>query len=113
MLTLPLEYIEKKGKTLLSMLKKIENSNMFIKLFKLSSRAGGGSLPLLELPSICVGIKINGMSVNAVEKHMRENTPPIIGRIEEDYFIMDLRTINNDELSIVENALSKMPGKAL
>lgn len=112
MLTLPLEYIEKKGKLLLDMLKKLKNSDMSIKLFRLSSRAGGGSLPLLELPSICVGIKINGMSVNAVEKHMRENTPPIIGRIEENYFIMDLRTLKNDELSIIENALNKMPGKA-
>jgi L-seryl-tRNA(Ser) seleniumtransferase len=51
------------------------------------------------------------MSVNAVEKHMRENTHPIIGRIEEDYFIMDLRTIKNDELAIIENALSKIPKK--
>ena len=112
MLTLPLEDIEKKGEMLLNMLKKLKNSDMSVKLFRLSSRAGGGSLPLLELPSICVGIKINGMSVNAVEKHMRENTPPIIGRIEENYFIMDLRTIKNDELSIIENALNKMPGKA-
>jgi seryl-tRNA(Sec) selenium transferase len=53
------------------------------------------------------------MSVNAFEKYMRENTPPIIGRIEKDYFIMDLRTIKNDELLIVENALSKMHRKVL
>ena len=112
MLTIEPEYIEKKGKMLLDMLNKIENSNMSVKLFKLSSRAGGGSLPLLELPSICVGIKIKGISVNAVEKHMRENTPPIIGRIEEDCFIMDLRTIKSDELSIIENALEKMQRKA-
>ncbi|MCJ7615671.1 MAG: L-seryl-tRNA(Sec) selenium transferase [Desulfobacterales bacterium] len=108
MLTLPLEYIEKKGERLLDMLKELNNPYMSVKLLKLSSRAGGGSLPLLELPSICVGIKIDGMSANAIEKYLRENTPPIIGRIEEDYFIMDLRTIQNDELPIVENALSKM-----
>jgi len=53
------------------------------------------------------------MSANAIEKYLRENTPPIIGRIEEDYFIMDLRTIQNDELPIVENALSKMHRKVL
>ncbi|MBU2522023.1 MAG: L-seryl-tRNA(Sec) selenium transferase, partial [Proteobacteria bacterium] len=113
MLTLPLESIEKKGKKLLDMLKELNNPYMSVKLLKLSSRAGGGSLPLLELPSICVGIKIDGMSANAIEKYLRENTPPIIGRIEEDYFIMDLRTIQNDELPIVENALSKMPRKVL
>ena len=105
MLTLPLEHIEKKSNRLLCMLKNLKNPDISVKLFKLSSRVGGGSLPLLELPSICVGIQINGMSANAVEKRMRENNPPIIGRIEKNYFIMDLRTIKNDELPIIENAL--------
>ena len=114
-LTLPLEYIEKKGNRLLCMLKNLNNPDISVKLFKLSSRVGGGSLPLLELPSICVGIKINGMSANAVEKYMRKNTPSIIGRIEKNYFIMDLRTIKNDELPIIEirfRNVDKMTGKA-
>jgi L-seryl-tRNA(Ser) seleniumtransferase len=112
MLTLPLESIEKRGEKLLAMLKGLNNSYMSVKLLKLSSRAGGGSLPLLELPSICVGIKVDGMSANSIEKYLRENTPPIIGRIEEDCFIMDLRTINNDELTIIENAFGKILRKA-
>ncbi len=39
---------------------------------------------------------------------MRGNDIPIIGRIEEDRFIMDLRTIQDDELPIIKNAFENM-----
>jgi len=39
---------------------------------------------------------------------MRRNTTPIIGRIEEDMFIMDLRTIKDEEFGIIEAALENM-----
>jgi L-seryl-tRNA(Ser) seleniumtransferase len=39
---------------------------------------------------------------------MRSNEIPIIGRIEEDRFIMDLRTIQDDELPIIKKAFDNM-----
>ena len=90
------------------MLEDIGNVRMYIELINLSSKADGGTLPLLDLPSKCVGIKVQGMSANNIEKQMRENRPPIIGRIEEDFFIMDLRTIQDDELAIIETAFNNM-----
>ena len=74
-------------------------------LLDLSSKTGGGSLPIMDLPSKCVGIRIRGMSANVIEKFMRNNMPPVIGRIEDDIFIMDLRTIQEDELSIIEKSI--------
>ena len=47
-----------------------------------------------------------------VEEQMRNNELPIIGRIEEDLFIMDLRTILDDELPIIKNAVEHMLKKA-
>ena len=76
------------------------------------SKAGGGSLPLLELPSRCVGIRIQGLSVNRLERAMRQFSPPIIGRIEENLFLMDLRTIQDDELAIIESAFSDILKRA-
>ena len=90
------------------MLKNISNSRMEIKLIDRSSRAGGGSLPLLDLPSKCVAIKVKEISADAIKEFMRRNTPPIIGRIEEDLFVMDLRTIQDDELQFIELAFSGM-----
>jgi len=108
MLTLPVGKIELKAKKLLKMLEKIKDQRLKIKLISLSSMAGGGSLPLLNLPSKCLGIRIKGFSPNRVEKFMRENSPPIIGRIEDEQYIMDPRTILNDELPIITEAFKSL-----
>jgi len=108
MLTLPIGYIETRAIELANMLGNIGDSRMFVTLIDLSSRPGGGALPLLKLPSKGVGVKVQGVSVNFIEKKMRSNKIPIIGRIEEDRFIMDLRTILDDELPIIENAFDNM-----
>jgi len=112
MLTLPLAHIETKAKELAKKLENIGDARMSATLIDLSSRPGGGALPLLKLPSKGVGIKVQGISANTIEKQMRSNEIPIIGRIEEDLFIMDLRTILDDELSIIKNALDNMLKKA-
>ena len=67
-------------------------------------------MPLLELPSRCLGIRVRGMSANALEKNMRANDPPIIGRIEDDAYIMDPRTLNDDDLPIIRKAFEKILG---
>jgi L-seryl-tRNA(Ser) seleniumtransferase len=43
---------------------------------------------------------------------MRSNNPPIIGRIEDDLFVMDLRTIQEGELSVIEAAFENLIQKA-
>jgi hypothetical protein len=37
---------------------------------------------------------------------MRENTPTVIGRIEVERFIMDLRTVQDNELNIIRDAVA-------
>ena len=108
MLTLPFSQIEKKAKKLGTMLKKIGDSRINIQLVNISSTAGGGALPLLNLPSKGVGVKIQNMSPNAIETYMRTNESPIIGRIEEDIFIMDLRTVQDNELTIIKDAFENL-----
>ncbi|MDJ0856327.1 MAG: L-seryl-tRNA(Sec) selenium transferase, partial [Desulfobacterales bacterium] len=68
------------------------------------ARAGGGSLPLLEIPSQCLMVQREGLSAQAIERFMRRELPPIIGRIENDVFILDLKTVQEDELAVIETA---------
>jgi len=112
LMTLPLDHIESNAKALFEMLENIGDQRLSADLIDIFSRPGGGSLPLLKLPSKGVGVKVQGISANAVEKQMRNNECPIIGRIEEDLFIMDLRTILDDELQLIENAFKHMLKKA-
>jgi len=86
----------------------IGGSRLAINLVDLSSKAGGGALPLLELPSKCLRIRIQGLSANKLEKSMRQNTPPIIGRIEDDAYVIDPRTLLDDDLPIIRTAFEKL-----
>jgi L-seryl-tRNA(Ser) seleniumtransferase len=112
MIMLPLEEIQKRAHRLVDGLKKISDSRMHIRLLERSSKTGGGALPLMELPSLCVAVQIKGISPNALEKMMRYNDPPIIARIEDDWYVMDLRTLQEDELSTIETAFENLTKKA-
>ncbi len=112
MIMLPLEEIQKRAHRLVDGLKKISDSRMHIRLLERSSKIGGGALPLMELPSLCVAVQIKGISPNALEKMMRYNDPPIIARIEDDWYVMDPRTLQEDELSTIETAFENLTKKA-
>ena len=108
MLTMDLSELENKATRLAEDLNTIGGSRLEINQVELSSKAGGGALPLLELPSKCLRIKIQGMSANKLEKNMRQNSPPIIGRIEDDGFVIDPRTLLDDDLPIIRTAFERL-----
>ncbi len=57
------------------------------------SRAGGGSLPEVDLPTYVVLIKNDKIPINELVIRLRTGTPPIIARIKEDALVLDARTI--------------------
>jgi L-seryl-tRNA(Ser) seleniumtransferase len=108
MLTAPPEVLEEKAGRLAAMLKKAGPGHMEIEIAEGTSRAGGGSMPLADLPTSCVRVRVPSISVNRVEKLLRGGQPPIIGRIEEDRFIMDVRTIGEHEFDIIARAFESI-----
>ncbi|MDX1707655.1 MAG: L-seryl-tRNA(Sec) selenium transferase, partial [Desulfobacterales bacterium] len=112
MIMMSLPEIKIRAKDIAERLKRIDDSRIHIHLLERASKTGGGALPLMELPSLCVGIQIDGISPNRIEKKLRQNDPPIIGRIEDDLFVMDPRTIQEDEFAIIETAFKNRIMKA-
>ncbi len=111
MILMPVARIEEKASRLLYSLENLKIPELSAHIMDLTSRAGGGSLPMLKIPSKGIGVSVKTMTVNAVERFMRNHTPPIIGRIEDDLFIMDLRTIQVDEMAIIDSAFKIMLNK--
>jgi L-seryl-tRNA(Ser) seleniumtransferase len=97
--------IERRAHELQKRLEQLNVPGLGVQLIPLSSKAGGGSLPLLELPSCCVAVEIKGISANALEKRLRLGAPPIIGRIVDDRYLIDLRTVMEDELELIAGAI--------
>jgi len=72
------------------------------------STVGGGSLPDQTLATSLVAIKPKN-SLDAFSARLRTGSPPVIGRIEEGRFLLDLRTVFTDQeeplfQKVLENA---------
>jgi L-seryl-tRNA(Ser) seleniumtransferase len=72
------------------------------------SKAGGGALPLLDLQSRCVAVEVEGHSASRIERRLRADDPPIIGRIEEDRYLLDVRTLSDPDLDTIETAFGRL-----
>jgi L-seryl-tRNA(Ser) seleniumtransferase len=101
MMLMPLDAIASLAERLRTALEAACGDRLHIALLDRTSRAGGGSLPLLRLPTRCVGVRAAGMSASRVERAMRGYCPPIVGRIEDDLFVMDPRTLQEEEIDMI------------
>jgi L-seryl-tRNA(Ser) seleniumtransferase len=74
-----------------------------------SSTIGGGSLPDETLPTVVVVIE-PPTSAEEFAYKLRLATPPLLGRIEENHFLIDPRTIppslDNTVVKLIQNALT-------
>jgi L-seryl-tRNA(Ser) seleniumtransferase len=70
------------------------------------SEAGGGSLPLQELPTWVVGVRREGGGTSRLEAALRRHAPPVIARVHEDALVLDPRTVMPGEEPRLVDALA-------
>jgi L-seryl-tRNA(Ser) seleniumtransferase len=109
MMTRKIEDIERTAKDFNKLLMVIELP-CNISLAQDYSQIGGGSMPLVELPTWVIRIYPNGISVNELEKRLREYKTPIITRIQDEQLVLDVRTIKEDEYALILDALRTVMG---
>jgi L-seryl-tRNA(Ser) seleniumtransferase len=63
-------------------------------------RVGGGALPLTELPSFACAVE------EELAPRLRNTDPPVIGLVRDGRFLLDCRTIADDEVDEVANAVT-------
>ncbi|MEW6594647.1 MAG: L-seryl-tRNA(Sec) selenium transferase [Thermodesulfobacteriota bacterium] len=110
MLTMPLAAIERRAKRLRHRLVQTLGDACPAALVRISSRVGGGSLPEMELPSCGVALAPRKMRVNELERRLRGAAVPVIGRIENDCLLLDLRTVADDEIAPLAAVLGGVLG---
>jgi L-seryl-tRNA(Ser) seleniumtransferase len=75
------------------------------------SRAGGGSLPDADFPTWTVALSSPRHKVNALEESLRKSRPPVIGRIRNDLLLLDMRTVRDEEIPLVVEAVKSFLAK--
>ena len=102
MLTEPVTTLKRRGRRLL---RAIGECKSVIELVNSHAQTGSGALPLENIPSVAVAIA--GGDIASLSNKLRRHDPPVIGYMRDDQLFLDLRTIRDDEVSIVGNAIKK------
>ncbi len=71
--------------------------------------AGGGAMPMHALPSRALSLTSTALSAEVLARRLRTGRTPVVGRIERDCLLLDLRTVADHELA----ALAAAVGDAL
>ena len=69
---------------------------------------GGGSAPMNELPTSIIRITSTKLTPEEISARLRTGNPAIIGRIADDHFILDLRTVMATQVEQLREALSNL-----
>ncbi len=72
------------------------------------STIGGGSAPGSEIPTRLLSVSVGTERPDALEARLRHSDPPIIGRIEHDRLLLDLRTVLPEQDQALTDALLEL-----
>lgn len=106
MLTQPLSEIERKASLLYKGIEGI--SGLTASILNERSQSGGGALPMGSLPTKAVAVSHEFMSAERLEAGLRTGSPPIIARIKEGLVLFDPRTLNDEEIAKIIEAVRRL-----
>jgi L-seryl-tRNA(Ser) seleniumtransferase len=104
LLTRPLAEIERTAHALLPAVQRMLDGKANVALKPCHSQIGSGSLPIDMLPSLCIAItplvkgKGEGTALKKIEQAFRKLPVPVIGRVAEGAFCLDLRCLEEDRV---------------
>ncbi|MEG2789409.1 MAG: L-seryl-tRNA(Sec) selenium transferase [Romboutsia sp.] len=104
MLTYNMSELEGKSLDLFNRIKKL-NLDINIEIEDGFSQVGGGSMPIEVIKSKVIAITPNKINVSTLEKSLRLSEAHIIARIYDNKYILDVRTIFEDEFDSIVNEL--------
>jgi L-seryl-tRNA(Ser) seleniumtransferase len=105
MLTEPLAEIRARARRLLRRLAPDLRAELEARLIDAVSEVGGGALPTVALPTVVVAVGATPERARQLDLRLRGGDPPVIGRIAEDRFLLDCRTVLPDEIGALAAAL--------
>ena len=108
MLTQPLSEIERKAVLLSSRIRELGDRELTTIIQDDTSQSGGGALPTGVFPTRTVCLRHERLSANKIESALRINKPHVISRIKEGMVVLDPRTLNDEEIGKIVEALKQL-----
>jgi len=106
MISEPLGLIQARAERL--MLALSENLGTEAELIDHEAFIGGGSLPTERLPSYAVRLSAGGHTCETLAAALRRGSPSVFGRIVQNQFVLDCRTISDEDIADLSLAVSRL-----
>jgi L-seryl-tRNA(Ser) seleniumtransferase len=106
MLTVSPDELKQRARRLLARLRRDLKGKCEVTMMATVSRVGGGALPEFNIESWAIVMEPIDISINTMEQGLRALSLPVIGRIERDRFLLDMRTLQEREFSELVRLLS-------
>jgi L-seryl-tRNA(Ser) seleniumtransferase len=103
MIAMPIEAIEERAR---DWMEKLAEAGVAARMVDGRSTVGGGSLPGETLSTKLVAIQVD--SPDELARRLRASDPPVIGRIEDDLFLLDPRTVLAEEDEVLIEAIKRV-----
>lgn len=108
MLTMSAETLKKRAEDLKQALSLLNIDGMSLEVKNDYSEVGGGSLPTEKMYGYVLNISIEGISEHKIDEFMRKYNTAIVGRISESKYIIDPRTLLDNDFDIIVNAFNDL-----
>lgn len=86
----------------------VKNENLSLKLIETHAEVGSGASPSETMESVGISIDHQNKSATAISRFLRANHPAILGRIQNDHFILDFKAIRSGEDLFIAEALEAL-----
>lgn len=111
MLTADLDQLEKKALELSAGLESKIGGKAKIKVEKGTSAVGGGAMPAADLPTAVVAVSPLEMNAGELQACLRRGSPAVLGRVQEDRLLLDIRTVGDSEFPLLIEAINEILNK--
>jgi L-seryl-tRNA(Ser) seleniumtransferase len=110
MITAPVQEVNRRARRLLRQLRGVVSGEWVVEVRADVSEVGAGALPLTKIPTRVVSVRSRSMSASAIEHSFRRQDPAVLGRIQQDMFLLDMRMVQDRELLDVVQAFRRVCG---
>ena len=110
MLTTNISELKKRADRIQRRLRYKNISGCSFKIVSTESRVGGGAFPEYSIASWAVELLPHSLKISQLERELRNLDIPIIGRIEKEKYFLDVRTLQEDEISDLVGSLASFFG---
>ncbi len=105
MLCEPADLTQARARQLLGMLSSRARSQLSPQVEASKAQAGSGALPLAELPSWALSLAPRFCTIEQLARALRNGAVPVVGRIQKDRLLLDVRTVFEGDIEPLASAL--------